>query len=82
MPGICGERYFFELIDVQFRWTVTYFLKTKPFEIVLTKLQQYYSFLDTQVDTSKSVNKDVHKWLDDHGIKLELTALYSSAQSA
>lgn len=92
VPGICGERYFLGLTDVQSRRTVTYFLKTKPFEIVLAKLKQYHSFFDTQVDTkmhmlhadneSKFVNKDVHKWLDNHGIKLELTALHSSAQSA
>lgn len=92
VPGIRGERYFFRLTDVQSCQTVTYFFKTKLSEIVSVKLKQYHSFFDTQVDTKmrvlhvdnrfKFVNRDVHKWLDNYGIKLELTALHSSAQSA
>lgn len=91
VTGLRGERLFMGITDVRSRRTVTHFIKSKSSDVILEKLKQYQSFLITQAQTrmrvlradngTEFVNAEVRKWLDDNGIKLELTAPHSSAQN-
>lgn len=89
IKGIHGEFYFTQFTDAKSRHRVLYFAPDKGHQ--LENIKSYRAFLKTQtgkpmktlrVDNGKEyINRAIKQYLHSHGIHLELTAPYSSAQN-
>ncbi|CDO77609.1 hypothetical protein BN946_scf184946.g1 [Trametes cinnabarina] len=89
IKGINGEIYLTVYTDVKTRYRVRFFSRDKAHQLHF--LQSYRAFLKTQagkrmkvlhVDNGKEfVNDAIKSYLRSHGIRLKLTAPYSSAQN-
>ncbi|KAJ2955432.1 hypothetical protein NUW54_g14737 [Trametes sanguinea] len=89
VKGVNGEIYLTVYTDVKTRHRVRFFSRDKAHQLHF--LQSYRAFLKTQagkrmkalrVDNGKEfVNDAIKSYLRSHGIRLELTAPYSSAQN-